>query len=613
MLSRFMRRRLVDVAELPAKYRRSAWIGKNLAHNNLRPTATFALPLVVFRPNSSFSRLMAFACLLGVFVSACGAQPRGPQGVKPPKAPEVAATPAVSLGTNADYQKAVLSVEQALEVGDFAKATIRMRLLPRHDPRIVWDDSKLPARFRPLVIEARDRAARDWAAGLGFSPVFVTDGSAADIKISFEQELGRPAASREPLSVAAFFSTDPKAPRLDYVIGLKRGAPLAASTETDIANDLSFGFGLYLGLAESPVPMGAMYRAEKPAGVVQASSLERVMAEHNFVLTDGLQHCIETKQKVASGVAIAFVDPTRLEPKGPVVQGTTVQFTIQVTNRGTAPMETRLLPVCSCFSTSAPRIVPAGETVLYPLEMNTVEYPATVNKTVFMLTSDPDRPTISIPVHVVMKPRYRFLMPAGDTILIGPDGGEFTVYLAVEGEPLTLEGQPTLAGVPGTVTYEPWTGTLPDPALGEPARLRKGYKLNLDVKPRVAPGQTFVSVNLTTSDSTFRMITARLLAQRGIVAVPDRAYFGHIAPERRELEVTVTRPGKPFHIIGLKVDDPKHVQVTQHVTPGRPWEHRLKIVFDGQVQSGDYAANVTIRTDDPDQPKITIPITATVE
>ena len=592
-----------------------------MAHNTIRPSATFALPLVVIRPKPFF---MARAAFLGLAMSLAlvgWAQSGQPTPIKQPKAPDMLDSPALPLGTTPEYQKAVLGVEKAMEKGDFVAATAAMRLLPHNRPRIAWDDSNVPTRLRSVLMAERDKAFSEWSAGMSFAPRLVTDGSAVDMKISFQPSLNKSVDAKEPLEVAAFFSTDPKEPRLEFVIGLKHGQPLVSSTETDIANDIRFGIGLYLGIAETPIPGGVMYREEKPSGVIPVSVYERVIGGRILSFHDDLDACITRKQKVASGVASAFIDPLKLEPPhnlDPKVsdpcdsRATTVHFTIQVTNHGTAAMETRLVPGCSCFSTTEPQTIPAGQTRLYPLDMNTVEYVGRVNKTIVLLTSDPDKPCIKLPLSVQIRPRYRFLSPQGDTILVGPDGGEFTLYLAVEGDPFTLEGQPNLVGIPGTVTYEPWSGSLPDPALGEPARPRKGYKLNLDVKPQLTPGHTFVGVDVTTTDSTFRKVSARLWAQRGIIALPDRANLGHIGPVARSFEITLTRPGKPFHIIGLSADDPKHIRVNQHVTKDRPWEHIVKFTFDGQVESGGYSSNIIVRTDDPDQPKITIPIFATV-
>ncbi|HLK16680.1 MAG TPA: hypothetical protein VKT78_17875 [Fimbriimonadaceae bacterium] len=555
------------------------------------------------------------ACLLGLGVLTAFAQPSKPI---PRVKPDVLAAPALARGTNGDYQHAVLLVEQAMESGAFDKAAELVKLLPQRQPKIIWDDSKVPAELRTAVQRERDRALRDWASTMGLSPTFVQPGARADMKISFEPVLGKSADSIRPLSVAGFFSTDPKALRFDYVIGLQRGAPLALSTIADIGNDLRYGIGLYLGLADSPFPSGCMYRDDKRTSPVGVGGLERVTAQHNFALVDGLLNCIGLKQKVAGGLAIAFVDPLKLEAPSPgsdkpVLQGTTIHFAIQVTNRGAAPMETQLIPGCSCFSTIETQTIPAGGTVLFPLDMNTDLYQAPLTKTVFLVTGDADRPVIGIPVHVNIKARYRFLLPEGNTILVGPSGGELTAYLAVEGEPLHLAGQPSVTGVPGSVTYEPWSGSLPDPALNEASRPRNGYKLNIDVRPPFAPGITYISLNVPTTDSTFRTLTVQLLAQRGIVAFPESAYFGHIPPRRREMEIAVTRPRKPFHVTGLLVDDSKHLHVTQHVAEGKPWEHVLKIVFDGQVPPGQYSSTIRVQTDDPEQKVIVIPVSAMVD
>lgn len=580
-----------------------------LAHNYTRPTATFALPLVVFRPYSFIAALVCAAAL------SCGANGQGPQQPhRPPIAkPDVLAAPALSLGSNADYQGAVFAIETAMRKGDFSAAKQLVRLLPNRHPRIAWDDSALPEAMRSSVAMQRDKALRDWTLTMPLSPVLVKPTEPADMRISFASVLNKPIGSAEPLRVAAIFSTDASAPRLDFVIGLHQGPQNTPSTEIDIANDIKFGFGLYLGVAESNMPVGVMYRAVKATDVAMVNAAERVIAEHNLIFVEDLVTAIDAKQKVAPGRAKAFVDPLEMAPNRTVVQGEIVHFTIQVTNEGSAPMETRLVTGCSCFSTSDAQTIPPGESRLYPLDLDTHEYVTPIHKTIILLTSDPDRPSIKIAVDVPLKARYRFLTPDGDTILVGPDGGETSIYLAVEGAPLILAGDPVLSGVPGTVTIEPWSGNLADPLLGEKARPRKGYKINLYVQPKLAPGQTYVGVELTTTDSVFRKLNARLLAQRGIVAVPDTLYLGHIGPTPRNLKVVVTRPRKPFHVVGLSCSDPAHLRVRQAETPGKPWEHVVTIVFDGKVPLGDYNATVSIRTDDPGQPVLTVGISATIE
>lgn len=600
---------LSEVAVLRAISIYNVRICRQTTHNYSRPTATFALPLVVFRPFS------IYRCLVGIFMASAvvtaSAQPQT-QGRPPIAKPDMLAAPALSLGTNADYQHAVFAVETAMQAGDFASADKACQFLPRRQPRVIWDDSKVPIELRAMFAKQRDDAFLGWGTGMPFTPRLVHSDEATDIRISFEPVLNKPVGASEPLPVIAIFSADAKAPRLDLVIGLKRGSHLRPSTEVDVANDVRYGLGLYLGVADQPISQGVMDRVDRPNGIIPVGGFERVIAEHNFIFIENLHTAIDAKTKVAAGLAKAYINPLKLAPPKAILQAETAHFTIQVANQGTAPMETRLIPGCSCFATTEPVTIPPGESRLIPLDMNTLEYVVPVHKNVVLLTSDPDQPAVSIPVDVDIKARYRFLAPDGETIIVGPDGGEATVYLAVEGEPFTIVGQPTLTGLEGTITFEPWSGSLPDPAIGEKSRPRKGYKFNLDIKPHLAPGQNNVGIVITTTDSTFRRITARLLAQKGIVALPDTVFLGHVSQIEREIDVLLTRPGKPFHVLGLTSTDSAHIKLSQSATKGKLWEHTVRVVFDGKVPVGDYSSTITVRTDDPEQPTITIPFAATV-
>jgi len=60
------------------------------------------------------------------------------------------------------FQTAVIAVEEAMQSGDFKTAESRLRLLPRKSISFIWDDSKVPAKFKAEFLKARDGAFALW-------------------------------------------------------------------------------------------------------------------------------------------------------------------------------------------------------------------------------------------------------------------------------------------------------------------------------------------------------------------------------------------------------------------------------------------------------------------
>ncbi|RYG42653.1 hypothetical protein EON79_18465, partial [bacterium] len=146
------------------------------------------------------------------------------------------------VGSNGEYQSLALAVRTA-SGADPARAARLAALLPRRDPVLYWDDRNVPAVSRAAFINARDYALTQWGQYVtGFRPKIVMSATAAKggIVFTFEPRLAKDAGATH------FLGQDSNAPRLEAVLGLRRGEFF--TNEYDVHNEVLFAVGTYLGL-----------------------------------------------------------------------------------------------------------------------------------------------------------------------------------------------------------------------------------------------------------------------------------------------------------------------------------------------------------------------------
>jgi hypothetical protein len=302
-------------------------------------------------------------------------------------------------------------------------------------------------------------------------------------------------------------------------------------------------------------------------------------------------------------------DPPPID-MGSVLQGTKAPVDVILKNSGTGKLAYWLIPDCNCFSSKFSRgQIETNGSVKVPVEMDTTEFAGTLHKALFVFTNDATNPIRRIPITVAITPRYRMLPPK-QTVVADSDEITFTAYLFTpKDHPLKVK-QAEAEGLPGTVTFEPWEGVLADPDMNEDALPRKGYKFNLKVKAIPDGMHIGTSIRVTTNDPVFDEIVYQVFVQKGIIAMPPSLFMGEIGAAHRTMALVVSRPGKAFNVTGIEVDS-THISAT--FAPAKTvGEYRVTVTYDGKAASGDYRATILIKTDDPKQPVIQVPVAATV-
>jgi hypothetical protein len=514
--------------------------------------------------------------------------------------------PVFSIGSSADFQQRVFEAETLAHGGDSKGAIAALDKLPGHLLSLSWDDSKAPEELRQPFAEARDDALAAWKRSVpSLQTVLAKD---AKLRFDFDPHPSVDASSGLPFKIRLEGPSDQGV----WVahIGLEVGTNRLPPHPLDIESSVDYAVCRLLGVADLKFPGsiadpldGPTLRRPSPAGY------PAMVASANTNLLDQIRQAIESGKAVEPSRAILKWSTGSLD-YGSVQQGDQVVKTLTIENTGNGPLQIQVVRSCGCETVEAPKAIDPGKSAPVSFQLSTLEFMGMVDKHLLLLSNDAEQPCRIVTLHVHVEPRFRFLVPDGMIKTFDDRGGTMTVYLTFpSARPLRIK-EMDLTGFAGSLDYEPWTGVLPDPELGEGPTQRTGYKFTVNVANKLLQGRTPGTLNLITDDPQFPFAVLTVYAQKGIVAEPEQLNLGEIGAKPAVGTILLTRPNKPFRVLSAKSDlSCLKVSVKDRKAGD---EYALDVSYDGSADSGLLTASIKVHTDDPKEPIIAIPVVATV-
>ncbi|MCH7944957.1 MAG: hypothetical protein IIC73_02935 [Armatimonadetes bacterium] len=517
----------------------------------------------------------------------------------------------LSPGTSRAFQSAVLRVKDAADAGDWAEAARLAGRLPERRVRLVWDDSAVDEARRGQFRAARDAAIAKWAPTL--DGVSIEVAATGQLKVSFVPDLPPNVDSPGPAAAVHLSSPDEADPVQEAVISLRRGQPARTTEKLDVENEVAFAIGAYFGLAKLPKPGPTMFRTERPFVVKSRLTLSgRRLALGNLDLADRIRTAVSARKPFDVATAEIFLSPSRLDP-APVRQAEEMSMMLQVTNRGDGILEYFIVPDCSCFALGPHnRTVKPGETELVPIRINTLNFVGRLKKALYVYSNDPEFPVRRVPLDAIVRPIYRFVSLNNEpALIVGDAGAKYELLFVLDEETDMKVKRVAVTGVSAVVQFEPWEGVLDNPEIGEGPKKRRGYKITALVSPGIPTGRANMTIRVDTDDDVFKTLYHNVVAQHGIVPVPLTIYFGEISQEPARAHTVISRPGRPYKILGVESD-------VDFIKPSvEPYQgqtaYKIVAEFDGTAPLGRFLAMISVRTDDPKQPVVTVPVEGIVK
>ncbi|MCB0825117.1 MAG: DUF1573 domain-containing protein [Armatimonadetes bacterium] len=504
-------------------------------------------------------------------------------------------------GTSAAFQNNVRQILDLMEVSKFAEAKKLLPRLPDTQIEFSWDDSNVPEVLRAGFIEERDRAISTWMEM--YPDLKIVESKTPDVTISFADELAINPDSGIPYGHVVFETEGEKAPYFESIIGLNRMKPSVPTERNVIGTEVSFLIGNMLGLAPAVRPGGAMGRLDTAHSMRSAIiPYEIKMARENIAITKQLKKAIEEKKPLRFVSAEIGVQTQTLD-YGTFSQGDVPVKQVEVTNLGTGKLSFIVQPDCSCFRVDGPRELAPGQSGILNIYLDSTEFPGKQDKKIAILSNDPDRSTIVLPVKGFATPAYRFLNESSSTrtLIMPANGAKSRLYLAYDpAKPFKIQSI-EVSGVSGIADYSAWKGSLPDPVNNESPMDREGYAIDLLLSPSGFSGRMPVTIAVKTDHPVYSTIFYQINVQKGLAMVPTNLYIGRVKNVPQRVFGILSHPKGNVKILSVTTNSE---YFKAHVEQFTTEESKIVVEYDGKAPAGLIGCTVTIKTDDPETPLI---------
>jgi hypothetical protein len=280
-----------------------------------------------------------------------------------------------------------------------------------------------------------------------------------------------------------------------------------------------------------------------------------------------------------------------------------------ITNRGQDPLTLKAQPCCGLTLKGATPPIPPGATRKLVVAPTFPLGDGSLLKTVRVLTNDPDRPELLLEVAAVGK----------SVIQVFPSD-ELTVSLLDELPPpqtvllrANYEAELKLTSLRSSAPFVRCQEVKADvPEGDDPQRYRA---VQITIAPD-APGTPYEAVvAISTSCKAQPLVKLKIygLSPSAVTAQPPRLDFGEAGKQAHAVArmVTLTRAIGPFKVLDATASDPR--MALKVMTDPSGLFAEVVATFQPGPSRGPFRGTITLRTDDPERPRLVIPYAGEVE
>lgn len=509
--------------------------------------------------------------------------------------------PAMPAGTNPRFHRIALKVEDSLERGDFAGAKKLLELLPDSTITYRIDFRGVPLEKQRTIRAGVSAGLKVWEEGAKRFTAVPTEKN-PEVVFSFQKELPFEGDIRLPKGVVVQGPESPGEGPFETIIGLTKGSPKAPASEGDIQAAVMRGIGEYLGLCE--VPYDALATGPNLIPVNFSKRLipqDSSTAQATWDAVNVLREAVRDKRRIKAQRPRAIIQKESIN-LGKLYRGRTATFGIQVFNPSQSLLKIRVLPDCSCLSAVPQVDAKPGTAAFARGSLDTSPVEGDFRHNIMVFTNDPEAPFFQVPIEATVVLAHKILRAEGSAFVVGKGGSDYEAVVVPAADfPFTAEAAQIYA-VPGTVTITPFSGVFN----GE--KVDRGYKVSIHLDDTFPDGRFNTEIRISRRDAKLeRMdpIIWPITVQKGIAAVPSTISWGEIKGGD-ETSFLVSRPLQPFQILSIELAEPT-VKITWEPTKVKG-EYKVKLAYKGGAPLGPSDTKIVIKTDDPTQPTLEVPL-----
>jgi hypothetical protein len=321
---------------------------------------------------------------------------------------------------------------------------------------------------------------------------------------------------------------------------------------------------------------------------------------------------VAAAQGAASGPNM--VVPEKIKDVGTVAQGEVVEVDFRIVNEGGQPLQVKAVrPTCGCTVADYDEQIAAGAEGMVKAKLDTKDFSGPISKSILIMTNDPREPTVSVVikadvrpfVEVLPRPLIRFNAVQREPM------SQKVVVVATEPD-RKFEVEAVESSVP---FLEPAVRKLSGNELisGKPGQQ---YEVSLALAKDAPVGPVSAQLAIMTDHPKAEKVVVKVygVIRAMINVTPTQVQFGTVdatARPGRNLIVVNNRTGNAAMEIGsMSLDNPAFDTSLTTIEEGRRYQVTVKVKED--ASPGDQTGTLTIATNDPEFPELTVPVKATV-
>ncbi|MDR2697274.1 MAG: DUF1573 domain-containing protein [Holophagales bacterium] len=288
---------------------------------------------------------------------------------------------------------------------------------------------------------------------------------------------------------------------------------------------------------------------------------------------------------------------------GRIFQDQKVSYKYKLTNSGSAPLQiTDVMTSCGCtYTVTGQRRVQPGESTFIEIRFDPAGMTGSVHKSLEVISNDPSSPNTLLTFEAGV---VREIMPSTTTLFFNgvsrADSVSSNIRLeSGDGLPIVL----TDIKIPGA----PYLSCNPQNDGGD-------VILNITLDGRLIPKQSFHGTDILTVRTTSKKVpllhfSVQWDVESIITATPDRiTWTGAPGQEFRTTVSLRHSRGRPFRILDAK--STSSLIKAAGFSKNSALEQKLDVVLSPKAKNGALHEKLTIKFDDPEQPKLEIGIVA---
>jgi hypothetical protein len=320
---------------------------------------------------------------------------------------------------------------------------------------------------------------------------------------------------------------------------------------------------------------------------------------------------------------------------GKVERGSPITYSFVLRNVGKADLTIDAKPGCGCTVVDYEKVLAPGKETKLTASVKTESFKGPITKSITVSTNDPEhaqttlhvKADVVVPIDVQPTETVFLQGKAGEVqptelTVSSTDGMPFDILDVQQGDTeLVVDVKP--AGDTATPAKER-APKVPGAPLASGA---SKYLVTVGLPADVEIGRTHGTFTLKTSHPKAESLPIRVNAQvRGSVdVVPERLYFASATvlsqapqagasapvqpPQPQRVKLTRT-DGTALKIEGVSSKDPDFEAKLRTVAEGQ--EYELEVKFVGKPGKGTVSTEIVVKTNEPKQPEIKIPIVGRV-